>query len=215
MALNRCDNGHYYDPAKYGSCPTCHPAPAAGLFGAMPAVPAAAAPAAGMPPSPDDGTTRRRDGHAPEAAARPMATAGAAADGGRTERLVRRQTGLDPVVGWLVCTGGPERGADYRLHSERNFIGRGEGADVRIASDKTVSRENHVSISFDPKRDSFRLLPGEGRGIVYLNGEELVAPMLLKAGDRIELGETLLLFVPLCGPGFRWDGPPAVAADAG
>lgn len=214
MALNRCDNGHYYDPAKYGSCPTCHPAPGAGLFGALPAMPVAPAPAA-VSPGPDEGATRRRDGPAPDAA-RPSAAAGAAVDSGRTERLVRRQTGIDPVVGWLVCTGGPERGADYRLHSERNFIGRGDGADVRIASDKTVSRENHVSISFDPKRDSFRLLPGEGRGIVYLNGEELVAPTLLKAGDRIELGETTLLFVPLCGPGFRWDGPPAPpAADAG
>lgn len=210
MALNRCDNGHYYDPAKYAACPTCQPSAGQGLFGLPAAMPGAGA---APPPAGDEGPTRRRDGAVAEAAVRAPAPPAAPADSGRTERLVRRQTGLDPVVGWLVCTAGPERGADYRLHSERNFIGRGEAADVRITSDKTVSRENHVSVSFDPKRDSFRLLPGEGRGIVYLNGEELVAPMLLTAGDRIELGETALLFVPLCGPAFRWDAPPARGND--
>ncbi|MFG5409364.1 FHA domain-containing protein [Piscinibacter sakaiensis] len=149
----------------------------------------------------------------PHAAAALPASSGS--DSGRTERLVRRQIGIDPVVGWLVCLAGPERGADYRLHSERNFIGRGEGMDVRIASDKTVSRENHVSISFDPKKESFRLLPGGGRGLVYLNGEELVAPTPLADGDRIELGETLLLFVPLCGRGgFRWEAAPPPLVDA-
>lgn len=206
MALKRCDNGHYFDPAKYAGCPSCD-ASAAALLGlgapqVQAAVPASAADTA------DDGRTRRRDeapaSHMARQAAPP---APAAADAGRTERLVRRQTGIDPVVGWLVCVAGPDRGADYRLHSERNFIGRGETSDVRIASDKTISRENHLSISFDPKKDSFRLLPGDGRGLVYLNGDELVSPVLLKAGDRIELGETTLLFVPLCGSGFRWEAP--------
>lgn len=194
MALKRCDNGHYFDPAKYGDCPTCQGAASALAAPALPTMPAAG-------DGTDDGRTRRRD----EGQAPPHTAAGPAADSGRTERLVRRQTGIDPVVGWLVCIGGPERGGDYRLHSERNFIGRGEAMDVRIGGDKTISRENHVSVSFDPKKDSFRLLPGEGRGIVYLNGDELVSPTMLNAGDRIELGETVLLFVPLCGPGFRWE----------
>lgn len=211
MALKRCDNGHYFDPAKYAGCPSCD-ASASALLGLAASPPGALA---GGPPTGgdghDDGRTRRRD-EAPAAAGRaggaPATSAPAgAADSGRTERLIRRQTGIDPVVGWLVCTDGPDRGADYRLHSERNFVGRGENSDVRIAGDKTVSRENHLSISFDPKKDSFRLLPGDSRGLVYLNGEELVSPVPLAAADRIELGETTLLFVPLCGSGFRWDAP--------
>jgi hypothetical protein len=219
MALHRCDNGHYFDPAKYAACPSC-----AGPAQVTTRLPPGALPdLASMPArAADDGRTRRRDEApaAPEAAA-PRAAAPAAApavpagsDGGRTERLVRRQTGIDPVVGWLVCVAGPERGNDYRLHTERNFIGRGEAMDVRIAGDRTISRDNHCSLSFDPKRDSFRLLPGEARGLVYLNGEELVSASPLGPGDRIELGETTLLFVPLCGTGFRWAAPAPEDTDA-
>ena len=49
---------------------------------------------------------------------------------GRTVGLIRKRTGLDPVVGWLVCIAGPDKGRDYRIHSERNFLGR-EGCDSK------------------------------------------------------------------------------------
>ncbi len=212
MALKRCENGHYFDPGKYSGCPTCmirNDVAAAGGGAAAPTLAPAAA-------AVDDGRTRRRGEPAGGAAGAGAASAEggagagmpaartAAVDDGKTQRLVRKQLGIDPVVGWLVCVRGPERGHDYRLHSEKNFIGRGEGMDVRIAGDGTISRENHASVSFDPKRETFRLLPGDGRGLVYLNDEEVVSPLPLKAGDHIELGETMLMFVPLCGPAFKW-----------
>lgn len=113
----------------------------------------------------------------------------------------------EPVVAWLACVRGPERGHDWRLVSGRNTIGRGEGMAVRLTSDPTVSRERHAVISFDPRRASFTLAPGDGTALVYHNGHEVAVPVPLAAFDRIELGESLLLFVPLVGERFAWDSP--------
>ena len=107
-------------------------------------------------------------------------------------------------MGWLVCVAGPEQGRDYRLHSERNFIGRAPSMDVAITGDATISRDNHAVISYNPKKHSFRLAPGDSRGLVYLNDEEVLTPIEVAPYDRIELGETLLLFVPFCGDHFTW-----------
>ena len=41
--------------------------------------------------------------------------------------------------------------------------------------------------------------------MVYLNGEEVDSPQTLKGGDKIELGQTTLMFVPLCGGDFSWE----------
>lgn len=116
-----------------------------------------------------------------------------------------KATGIDPVVGWLVCLNGTDKGKDYRLHSERNFIGRAENMDVALLHDSTVSRENHAILSFNPKNGSFRILAGDSRGLVYLNSEEVLTPQELKPYDIIELGESKLLFLPLCGTEFSWD----------
>jgi hypothetical protein len=112
--------------------------------------------------------------------------------------------GIDPVVGWLVCIAGNDRGADFRIHPEKNTIGRSENNDIRIAKDQTVSRDNHATIIYDPKKKNFRLLAGGGRGLVYVNEEVIDFSTPLKANDIIELGETKLMFVPLCGEHFDW-----------
>lgn len=111
---------------------------------------------------------------------------------------------VDPVVGWLACISGPDKGRDWRLVAGRNGIGRGEGLPVRLAADARVTREAQAVISFDPRRGGFMLAPGEGTGLVYRNGQELLVPEALEAHDRIELGASTLVFVPLVGPRFAW-----------
>lgn len=112
--------------------------------------------------------------------------------------------GVEPVVGWVACIAGPDRGRDWRLVAGRNAIGRAEGMAVRLEGDAAVSRERHAVISFDPRRGSFSLGPGESTGLVYCNGQEVVMPVPLAAHDRIELGKTTLIFVPLVGAAFAW-----------
>ncbi len=110
----------------------------------------------------------------------------------------------DPVVGWLVCIEGPDKGKDFRLHGEKNFLGRAAHMDVVIESDPTVSRDKHGIVVFDPKKNTFWILPGEASGLVYLNGEIVNAPSPMKADDVIELGQTKLVLIPFCGEKYNW-----------
>jgi hypothetical protein len=41
--------------------------------------------------------------------------------------------------------------------------------------------------------------------MTYLDDSPLLAPAVLAGGERIRLGQTLLLFVPFCGEHFDWD----------
>ena len=140
-------------------------------------------------------------------AAPPPLPASAGAHPGATIRLgMPAPTGLrgDPVVGWLVCLEGPDRGRDYRLHSEKNFLGRAPHMDVVIENDATVSREKHGVVVFDPKKQAFWVLPGEAAGLVYLNGEMVNSPSPMKADDVVEIGQTKLVLVPFCGERYTW-----------
>ncbi|MBK6734064.1 MAG: FHA domain-containing protein [bacterium] len=116
----------------------------------------------------------------------------------------RTAHGTDPVVGWLVCVDGPERGRDFRLHAERNFSGRAAKMDVCLAADEAISRNAHLIVTFDPRTAAFAVVPGEVRGMVYINGSPLATVVALADRDIIELGNTKLLFVALCTGGFTW-----------
>lgn len=175
-AMTRCNNGHYYDPQKHSSCPFC-----------------------GVQDLDIDIQKTMAKKPSP-----PKAGSTGSADEGKTVGVFRKKLGIDPVVGWLVATDGPERGKDFRITSERNFIGRAENMDISIPGDETISRENHAIVSYNPKQNSFRLFPGESRGLVYLNDEEVITPEELKPYDLIEIGETKLKFIPFCGEQFQW-----------
>ena len=113
--------------------------------------------------------------------------------------------GIDPVTGWLVCIEGPQMGRDYRILSEKNFIGRSEDMHIRIIGDNTISKRNHAVIVYDHKKRNFFLLPGDASGLAYLNNEAVYTPTELSAYDVIQLGRSLFLFIPLCGVHFEWE----------
>lgn len=113
-------------------------------------------------------------------------------------------TGVQPVTGWLVCQNGGERGKDYRLHSGRNFLGRGNSMDVCLIDDKSISRNKHCSVSYDPKGNAF-YLAAEGGNIVYLNGVLIDEAKKLETNDEIMVGDTKLIFVEYCKEGRTWD----------
>ena len=77
--------------------------------------------------------------------------------------------------------------------------------DIAITGDAAISRDNHAVISYNPKNNSFELMPGEGHGLVYLNNKEVLLPVPLKAHDIIELGQSKLIFMPFCGECFQWE----------
>lgn len=112
---------------------------------------------------------------------------------------------VTPVVGWVACVGGPDKGRDWRLVAGSNFVGRAPSMAVALGSDKKVSSERHAIIRFEPVHQVFSLLPGDAHGLVYLNGVDVMVPSPLAAHDRIELGASTLVFVPLAGEKFRWE----------
>lgn len=59
-------------------------------------------------------------------------------DDDRTTAYWAKDSKVDPVVGWLVCIAGSEKGKDFRIVSERNFLGRGEGMDIGIEGDMNI-----------------------------------------------------------------------------
>lgn len=113
-------------------------------------------------------------------------------------------TAVEPVTGWLVCQNGGEKGKDYRLHSGRNFVGRGNSMDVCLIDDKSISRDKHCSVSYDPRGNAF-YLSAEGGNTVYLNGILVEEVKRLTDGDEIVIGETGLIFVEYCKEGRTWD----------
>lgn len=126
-------------------------------------------------------------------------------ESGKTIGIMQSQMGFDPVVGWLACVAGPSRGKSYTIRGGINSIGRSDRMDITITGDMKLSAENHAKISYSERNNRFNLIPGDGRNIIYLNGEEVFAATPLKAYDLIDFGETKLLFVPLCGERFTWE----------
>lgn len=177
--MKQCDNGHFYDENRFDSCPYCREGAGVGKTVAASTL----------------GKT---------VAATP---GGAIADTDRdkTVGIIKKDIGIDPAVGFLVCIAGPNRGRDYKLVAGRNFIGRGAAMDVALTDDDTVSRESHALVTYDVKHNKFSLSPGQGRGITYCNDEQVEMVRPLKAYDIIEVGKSRLVFLPLCGEQFRWD----------
>ena len=192
MAMKSCGRGHFYDAEVHSTCPYCGVQIDIGeTIGIPPPDLSRPRQPPGLPQ--DDGRTRAA-GNRATPRRDPDVTIG----------IYKKRLGIDPVVGWLVCIEGPDRGRDYRIHAERNFLGRAETMDIAIASDTSISRENHAVISYNPKKHSFTIAPGEGRGITYLNDDELLAAQPLSPYDTIEVGASKLLFVPFCGEQFTW-----------
>ena len=126
-------------------------------------------------------------------------------DDDKTMAYWSKDVNIDPVVGWLTCIEGAEKGKDFRIVSERNFIGRGDDMDIQLTGDNSISRKNHCSISYNPKKRIFMITPGQTNGLIYIDNEALYDTRELKAYNLIEIGESKFIFVNLCGENFDWN----------
>lgn len=197
MTLVKCPNGHFYDPARFGNkCPHC------GM--------------SGQESTGDDTTIPLTGVEANQFGQEPEQSNVV------TEKLTQSVADQDktipvsadmldgvfgspaPVVGWLVCVEGINKGTDYRLHQGRNFIGRAVEMDVCIENDNTVSRSSHAIVVYDPRSNVYLAQPGDAKELFYLNDQLVLNAVELKAGDRLSIGNTKLMFVPLCGDHFHW-----------
>lgn len=200
MEMKKCTKGHYYDASIHAECPYCTnmnedgvtlPLEGVGTGGddtpTMPLIGASA-------DSRDDGKTM------------PLKSSinNSDPDEGKTVALIKEDKGIDPVVGWLVCIDGAEKGRDYRIHADNNFIGRSDKMDICIRGDETISRDNHAIISYDTQDNVFYFSLSDGRAIVRVNDKAVFQTIELKAHDRITIGKTVCEFIPFCNENFSW-----------
>ncbi len=193
MALQECTNGHIYDTDQYASCPYCSGGNRID-FGADTGIGKTVA--ASAPVNHEIGATV-----APVSYKNNQQES----DIGKTVGVFQKKMSFEPVVGWLVCIEGPERGKDYRIYGKNNTIGRSEKMDICLKGDTSISRENHARLAYDKRHNAFHIIPADGTNSVYLNDEPVYVPMTLKANDIIEIGDYKLCFVPFCNDKFTWD----------
>ena len=111
----------------------------------------------------------------------------------------------DPPVGWLVIVGGPGKGRVATLKGGVNFIGRGRENRVALGyGDMRISESRHCSIVYDDENRAFHIQHVDGKNLTYVDNEPVLSPRLLDAFARVRMGDTVLYFVPFCGPGFSW-----------
>lgn len=109
------------------------------------------------------------------------------------------------LVGWLVCIYGPEKGKDYKIYSEKNFIGRAQDMEISIKLDKNIEDRNHCFITYNPKQRRFVISPGEAKSIIYVRNKAIYETNEIFNYDILEIGNSRFIFIALCGTNFDWD----------
>lgn len=111
---------------------------------------------------------------------------------------------VNPVVAWLVCIEGSEKGRDYRLTDKRNLVGKSTDMDVCILGDDNINDDNHFSITYNSDKRIFVITPGNNGDIIYVNKKAIYETNPLENYSLIELSNTKLVFITFCGSNFAW-----------
>lgn len=188
MKAVRCENGHFYDANKYRACPYCHEELRYG-----------AAPSRSGNSGDDEKTSVASYNH----------TDNSMTDAREETRILFEAQGFtkEPPAGWLVCVKGADKGKGFRVYNGQNTIGRGESSRISLSDTKISRKVPAASILYDALNMAFYISHGDSNAelITYLNGQPVFELTLLAPYDRITIGDTVLVFVPLCSDEFSWD----------
>ncbi len=111
------------------------------------------------------------------------------------------------VLGWLVAVNTEIRGRVFTIAETKVTIGRSDlehPTDIDLHGDRAVSRGAQAVLVYDPLNKKFFINSAGGKTSVYVNRQMVMVPVELSAGDIIMLGETELVFTPLCTEKFSW-----------
>ena len=113
-----------------------------------------------------------------------------------------------PVVGWLVCIEGPDKGKDFGLHGAKSTIGRSPESSI-VLSDPKISRKGFPALIVydDRKSHRFYITSGDASSTnnVELEGNMLLGQSVIDPYNEIRIEDTVLVFVPFCGTDFYWE----------
>ena len=174
---------------------------------ARPTSPDRPSPRPGDKPTTFRGGSVKTDRHGAATALPRRRTGGPDRDSGRTQIYRPNQPDTeagtelgamnDPPVGWLVIVEGPGMGHVATVGMGVNSIGRDRTERVSLDyGDKMISRSRHALITFDPRSRKFYIQHGGGTNLTYLNDEPVIAPREIEPLTHVQIGNTVLRFVP-------------------
>lgn len=92
----------------------------------------------------------------------------------------------------LIIENGKNKGYCYPLGQRITVIGRAESLLIQIL-DEQVSRK-HMQIRYDPATKNYIATDMKSKHGVYINRLKITDETILKEEDRIQIGDTTLLF---------------------
>lgn len=121
----------------------------------------------------------------------------------KTIGLFFQEEDYNPVTGWIVCIKGTVKGKCYEIHMNRNFLGRDKLMDISIPDDLRISRENHLSITYDNKSNKYYIK--DENGSVSVNFKAISSPIEIFENDILEFGDSQYVFIPYCTNERNWN----------
>lgn len=111
----------------------------------------------------------------------------------------------NPPAGWLVVVDGPGKGSVLTIGHGQNSMGRSPNERLCLDfGDNEISRNNHATITYDPRGRRFYVQQGTGTNLVYMGDVPVLMPMPLETHAELLIGNTRLRFIALCGAEFSW-----------
>ena len=111
----------------------------------------------------------------------------------------------EPVVGWLVAISGVHFGESFQIYVGKNTIGRSTSNKIVLSLDQSISRENHATIIYEPRKKEFYLQSGNTDSLIYVNDAFISGLQLINAKDVLDFGSSKFILIPLCGNDFSWE----------
>ena len=105
---------------------------------------------------------------------------------------------------FLVCIDGPMTGASFVFQENRAIIGRQKNYEIALFRDNTVSRSPHAILSYMKENYRYTVSQGDPEKRVSVNGTFINEETELKMYDVIGIGQTRMLFMPVCSEKFAW-----------
>ena len=105
---------------------------------------------------------------------------------------------------FLVGIDGPMTGASYVFQESRAIIGRQKNYEIALFRDNSVSRSPHAILTYNKDALRYAVAPGDADKKVSVNGAFISEETELKLYDVIGVGQSRLLFIPVCSEKFAW-----------
>ncbi len=192
MPIKICPNGHHYNTDDNPTCPYCAKVKSRDIRIGWKAA--------------DEETLKTEPLYV--GGEEPMKTVPLMPQDDKTQIAYQEEDSPQPVVGWLVCTEGPDKGRDFSLQGIKFTIGRRKDSSVCL-SDPRISRDGFPALIVydDRKSHKFYIASGDAssKNSVELQGNVLLGQSVLNAYDEIRIEDTVLIFVPFCGEDFYWE----------